>query len=201
MTDLKDDISYMRRLAEQGRSGPILGGTFFVAAGIVFGATCLADWAARAGHLPISGWGFLYLWLGAFVVFGAVWCALYFRLRNFAGKATSASNAAFGVAWSACAVGVFVALAAVEIVAAVIKAPIVLNAYVPMIFVFYGMAWFTTAAIARRPWMFAAAVGSFAFSLIMAAMAENTLQSPAMGVGLLLLLTLPGLRLMKEEAR
>jgi len=201
MTDLKDDISYMRRLAEQGRSGPILGGTSFVAAGIVFGAACFADWAARAGHLPISGWGFLYLWLGAFVVFGAVWCALYFRLRNFAGKATSASNAAFGVAWSACAVGVFVALAAVEIVAAVIEAPIVLNAYVPMIFVFYGMAWFTTAAIARRPWMFAAAVGSFAFSLIMAAMAENTLQSPAMGVGLLLLLTLPGLRLMKEEAR
>jgi hypothetical protein len=70
-----------------------------------------------------------------------------------------------------------------------------------MIFVFYGMAWFTTAAIARRPWMFAAAVGSFAFSLIMAAMAENRLQIPAMGVGLLLLLTLPGLRLMKEEAR
>ena len=132
---------------------------------------------------------------------GAVWCALYFRLRNFAGKATSASNAAFGVAWSACAVGVFVALAAVEIVAAVIEDPIVLNAYVPMIFVFYGMAWFTTAAIARRPWMFAAAVGSFAFSLIMAAMAENRLQIPAMGVGLLLLLTLPGLRLMKEEAR
>ena len=201
MSDPKEDISYMRRLAEQGSSGPILGGTFFVAAGIVFGATCFADWAARAGHLPISGWGFLTLWLGAFVVFGAVWCALYLRLRSFAGKATSASNAAFGVAWSACAVGVFVALAAVEIVAAVIEAPIVLNAYVPMIFVFYGMAWFTTAAIARRPWMFAAAVGSFAFSLIMAAMAENRLQIPAMGVGLLLLLTLPGLRLMKEEAR
>jgi hypothetical protein len=49
--------------------------------------------------------------------------------------------------------------------------------------------------------MFAAAVGSFAFSLIMAAMAENRLQIPAMGVGVLLLLTLPGLRLMKEEAR
>ncbi|MGA7712592.1 MAG: hypothetical protein WCA81_11870 [Rhizomicrobium sp.] len=201
MSDAREDISYMRQLAEQGRRGPIVGGTFFVAAGIVFGAACLADGAARAGLLPISGWEFLYLWLGAFAVFGLVWRALYFRLRSFPGKATSGSNAAFGIAWSACAVGVFVALAAVEIVAAVINAPIVLNAYIPMIFVLYGIAWFTTAAIARRHWMFAAAAGSFAFSLIMAALAENKLQVAVMGLALLLLLTLPGLLLMKEETR
>ena len=196
---VKDDISYMRRLAEQGRSGPILGGTFLVAAGLVFGATCIVDWAARSGWLPISGWGFLYLWLGAFAVFGAVWFALFFRLRTYPGKTTSSANAAFGVAWSAVAVAVFVALAAIEIVATVINAPIVLNAYMPMIFVLYGVAWFTSAAMARRPWMYWAATGSFAFSLIMAALAENRLQIPAMGLALLLLLTLPGLRMRKEE--
>ena len=199
MSDLKDDISYMRRLAEQGRRGPILGGIFLAAAGVVFGATCFIDWAARSGLLPISGWEFLYLWLGAFAVFGVVWCVLFFRLRRFPGKATSAPNAAFGVAWSAIAVAVFVALAAVEIVATVVKAPIVLNAYTPMIFVLYGVAWFTSAAMARRPWMYWAATGSFAFSLIMAALAENRLQMPAMGLALLLLLTLPGLWMMKEE--
>ena len=196
---VKDDISYMRRLAEQGRSGPILGGTFLVAAGLVFGAACIVDWAARSGWLPISGWGFLYLWLGAFAVFGAVWFALFFRLRTYPSKATGSANTAFGVAWSACAIGVFVALGSVEIVATVINAPIVLNAYVPMIFTFYGIAWFTSAAMARRTWMFAAAASSFVVSLIMAALAENTLQVAVMGVALLLLLTLPGLRLMKEE--
>jgi len=200
MADLKEDISYVRRLAEQGRSGPILGGTFFVAAGIVFGVTCFVDWAARLGLLPISGWGFLTLWLGAFAVFGVVWCVLFFRQRRFPGKATSAANAAFGVVWSALAVAVFVALAAIEIVAEVIKTPIVLNAYVPMIFVLYGVAWFTCAAIARRPWMYWAAAGSFAFSLIMAALAENKLQVAVMGLALLLLFTLPGLRMVKEEA-
>jgi len=199
MSDLKDDISYMRRLAEQGRRGPILGGIFLAAAGVVFGATCLVDWAARSGLLPISGWGFLYLWLGAFVVFGVVWCVLFFRLRTFPGKATSAPNAAFGAAWSAITVAVFVALAAIKIAATVVKAPIVMNAYMPMIFVLYGVAWFTSAAMARRPWMYWAAAGSFAFALIMAALAENRLQIPAMGLALLLLLTLPGLRMMKEE--
>ena len=197
---IKDDISYMRRLAEHGRSGPIFGGTFFVAAGVVFGASCIVDWAGRSGSVPISGWGFLYLWLGAFAVFGILWCALYFRLRNFPGKNTSASNAAFGVAWSACAVGVFVALAAMEIVAVVVKTSIVLNAYIPVVFAFYGIAWFTTAAITRRRWMFAAAAGAFAYALIMGALAENPLQTLAMGVGLQLLLTLPGLQLMREEA-
>ncbi len=198
---LREDISYMRRLAEQGRSGPILGGMFLAAAGLVFGATCFVDWAARSGWLPIFGWGFLYLWLGAFAVFGVIWFALYYRLRSFPGKAASPSNAAFGVAWSACAIGVMVAFASVEIIAAVIKSPIVLNAYIPTLFAFYGVAWFSSAAMARRPWMFAAAAGSFAFSLIMAVLAENKLQIAVMGVALLLLLTLPGLQLMKEEAR
>jgi hypothetical protein len=198
---IQDDISYMRRLAEQGRSGPILGGMFLAAAGVVFGATCFVDWAARSGVVPISGWGFLYLWLGAFAVFAVVWFVLFFRLRTFPGKATSASNAAFGIAWSACAVGVMVALAAIEVVASVVKSPIILNAYVPMIFAFYGVAWFTSAAMARRRWMFAPAAGSFAFCLLMAALAENMLQTPAMGLALVLLLTLPGLQLMKEEAR
>jgi hypothetical protein len=199
MADLKDDISYMRGLAEQGRRGPILGGMFLAAAGVVFGATCFIDGAARSGLLPIAGREFLYLWLGAFAVFAVVWCVLFLRLRHFPGKATSASNAAFGVVWSAIAIAVFVALAAVEIVAEVVKAPIVLNAYVPMIFVLYGVAWFASAAMARRPWMYLAAAGSFVFALTMAALAENPLQTPAMGVALLLLLTLPGLRMMKEE--
>jgi len=198
---MREDISYMRQLAEKGRSGPILGGTFLVAAGLVFGATCFVDWAARCGWLPISGWGFLYLWLGAFAVFGLIWFALFFRLRSFPGKAANPSSAAFGVAWSACAIGVFVALGSFEIIAAVIRTPIVLNAYIPMVFAFYGAAWFSSAAMGRRKWMFAAAAGSFAFSLIMAALAENRLQTAVMGVALLLLLTLPGLRMMREEAR
>lgn len=198
---VKDDISYMRRLAEQGRSGPILGGMFLAAAGVVFGGTCFIQWAAQRGLLPISDFGLRYLWLGAFGVFAVVWFALFFRLRSRASARSSASNAAFGVAWGGCAVGVFVALAATEIVAAVVKAPIVLNAYIPMIFTFYGVAWFSGAAMAKRSWMFAAAAGSFVFSLIMAALAENQLQIPAMGAALLLLLTVPGFRLMAEDAR
>ncbi len=201
MADVKDDISYMRRLAEQGRRGPILGGTFLAAAGVVFGGTCFVQWAGQDGLLPISGWGLLYLWLGAFGVFALVWFALFFRLRARAGSVSSASNAAFGVAWSSCGVGVLVAFAATEIVAAVVKAPIVLNAYVPMIFAFYGVAWFSSAAMARRSWMFAAAAASFAFAFIMAALAENRLQTPMMGVALLLLLTVPGFRLMVEDER
>lgn len=201
MTDAREDISYMRQLAEQGRKGQILGGAFLAAAGLVFGAACVLDWAARSGLLPISGWGFLYLWLGAFAVFGVIWFALYARLRSLPGKTTSSSNAAFGVAWSAIALAVFVALAAIEIVAAVIQAPIVLNAYVPIIFVLYGVAWFASAAMARRPWMYWAAAGSFAFALIMAALAENRFQIPVMGLALLLLLTLPGFRLVSEEAK
>ncbi len=198
---IQDDISYMRRLAETGRRGPILGGAFLAAAGVVFGITCIIDWCARSGLLPIGGWGLHYLWLGAFALFAVVWVVLFLRLRSGPGKSASTSNTAFSASWSAIAIGVFVALAAVEIVANVLKAPIILNAFVPMIFVFYGIAWFSSALTAKQPWMYWPAAGSFLLCLVMAALAQNPLQTAVMGLGLILLLTLPGLKMMASEAK
>ena len=37
MSDVRDDISYMRQLAEKGSRGSIIGGTFLGAAGLIFG--------------------------------------------------------------------------------------------------------------------------------------------------------------------
>jgi hypothetical protein len=203
MSDIREDISFMRNLAEKGRRGPILGGTFLFAAGVVFGGTCFVQWAVWDGliGLTFTGPHVLYLWLGASAAFAVIWFALFFRLKSRTGAKQSASNAVFGIAWSACAIGVLTAFAAIWIIAAAVGSNIVLNGYVPMIFSFYGVAWFTSAALANRRWMYAAATGSFAFCLIMAALADRPVQLLVMGLALLLLLSLPGLQLMREEAR
>ena len=197
---LKEDISYMRRLAETGRRGPILGGAFLAAAGLVFGAACFVHWAAMSGRLPIGGWGILYLWLAAIAVFAVVWFVLFFRFRAREQAAPSATNAAFGLAWSICAVGILMSYASVMIVAHVLKAPIVLNAYLPIIFTFYGVAWAVCAAMARRRWMYVPAVASACFALILAALVQSPLEMAVMGLALLLLLTAPGLKLMRQES-
>lgn len=201
MSEVHDDISYMRRLAEQGRRGQILGGTFLAAAGIVFGATCFIQWAAVIGLLPMTDRGALWLWLGAFALFTVIWFALFFRIRRRPGVAASSSNAVFGIAWTGSAIGIIAALASVHVVSLVLKVPVVLTAYVPMIFVFYGVAWFTSAALTRRIWMYWPAVASFAFGPVMAALTTSRFQVAAMGMALLLLLTLPGLKLVVDEPR
>ena len=42
MTDqdaIRDDIAFMRALAEEGRNGPLVGGPMLLAAGLSFGST------------------------------------------------------------------------------------------------------------------------------------------------------------------
>ncbi|HEY0281884.1 MAG TPA: hypothetical protein VGC27_04590, partial [Rhizomicrobium sp.] len=103
--------------------------------------------------------------------------------------------------WIGSAVGITVACVAIAIVAFVTHTPIVMQAYIPVIFAFYGVAWFVAGALARRGWMYVAAAVSYAAALLLAALTGNPLQVLAMGVALLLLLTAPGLMLLSEEIR
>jgi hypothetical protein len=205
MTDdsLRDDISFLRRMAESGRKGPILGGIFLMMAGVVYGGACFVSYLGRHGMtpIPVRDWSELTLWLTASAVFVVLWAVLFIRTMRGGKAVSSASNATFGTIWSACGVGMIVAFLTTLLVARKLAAPIVLNAYVPVIFAFYGTAWIASAALAQRRWMFVAAAASFLFAGVLALLAENDLQSLAMGGGLLLLLAMPGLKLLKDEAR
>lgn len=197
-TSLREDISFLRNLAESGRKGPILGGIFLAAAGIVFGGASFLDFAAMQGWFPVRGTS---LWLGASAVFVLLWFVLFFRLKASGKVAHSATNASFGVIWSAIAPGVLTAFGTTLLISNRMQSGIVLAAYVPVIYAFYGTAWFASGALARRSWMFIAALGSFAYAFVIAFMTDSPYQSVAMGGGLLLLLTLPGLKLAADEAR
>lgn len=198
---LKDDISYMRRLAEQGRSGPILGGTFLAAAGLVFGGTCFLHWAAATGRLPIPGHDLMNLWWGAFVVFAVIWLALFFRLRARAAASASSSNAAFGIAWTAGGIGIVVAVITTAITARVMHAPQIQELNASLVFAFYGTAWGVSAALARRAWMLFVAAAAFVAAPVLAYLTGTDVQLPAMGIALLLTLFVPGVRMMMEEPR
>jgi hypothetical protein len=194
-----DDISYLRKLAESGRSGPILGGIFLAAAGIIFGAASILDFAAMRGLFPVRG---SELWLGASGVFTLIWLVLFFRMRCTGTAASpSQTNATFAAIWMACAPGVLVAFGTTVLIAHQSNNLAILSAYVPVIYAFYGTAWFASAALARRSWMFLAALGSFVFAFVIALFSNSEYESLAMAGGLLLLLTLPGLKLAKDEAR
>ncbi len=198
---IRDEISHLRKLAESGRKGPILGGIFLAAAGVVFGLACFVSWAGHAGLFSFGASRELYLWLGAFAVFAAVGLVIFLRMRSQAPQSATATTALFGTIWAACGAGIMMVFVSTFIVAYMVHSFVVLNTYIPAIFAFYGTAWFASGGLAKRGWMYVAGGVSFVFALILALLAGTATQIGVMGLALLLLLTLPGLRLVADEAR
>ena len=199
---LHDDISYLRKLAESGRKGPILGGVFLAGAGVVFGIAALVNGAADIGWIPLRGDGLLYLWLGASVVFALFWIVMFSRLRGRPqAEGANTSTMVFGTTWSACGAGVMVCFLCTLIVARMTGVQVVLTAYIPVIFAFYGTAWFISAALAKRGWMVIAAIAAYAFAFVIALLTYSAAQTFVMGGALFVLLTVPGLRLAADETR
>jgi hypothetical protein len=197
---LREDISYLRQMAESGRKGPIMGGIFLAGAGAVFGGACFVDAARQHGLLPQSLTS-LQIWLGAAAVFAVFWVAMFLRLMKHGKPVAAAPNAVFGTIWSASGIGVMVCFLTTLLIARELHSDVVLAGYVPVIFAFYGTAWFASAALARKAWMHVAGAGSFAYAFAVALLIDSPWITLAMGAGLLLLLTLPGLKLVADEAR
>ncbi|MGB8601150.1 MAG: hypothetical protein WCD42_03030, partial [Rhizomicrobium sp.] len=119
MSDLREDIHYLRELAEDGRRGPILGGLFLASAGIVFGLACFVQWAALSRQFnaaPFVGGGF---WCAVFAFYTLIWLVLFRRERRAKAAVTGRSDQYFAAIWGSLALGIIVGGAALAIVAAV----------------------------------------------------------------------------------
>ncbi len=114
---LKDDISFMRSLAQAGQGGPISGGAFLVAAGGIYGAACLAQWAGLhhlAGLEPgVTQWSFL----AATAVWLVIWIALVAAQKKRALSGAAGANRSFAIGWTAVGAAIMVNVAAVWIAA------------------------------------------------------------------------------------
>jgi hypothetical protein len=197
---LRDDISYIRSMAEQGRRGPILGGAFLAAAGLTYGGAAVLQWLVqtRAASLPIS---IPQIWIGASVLFALVWLVLFFRLRGSGAQAPGATQFAFGMAWSGCGLGILAMLGALSIAGARMNVPQLMEANGFVAFAFYGTAWFVSGALARQVWMFAVALAAFATTLLLALLIGTPAELLAFAAGLLLTLTVPGFVLASRGGR
>src|SRR4051812_36060115 len=69
MQSVRDDIAFMRALAEEGRTAPLVGGGILLTAGLVFGAASLGHYAVMSGLIHVSPWAYPVVWFGAAVVF------------------------------------------------------------------------------------------------------------------------------------
>ena len=201
MTDqnnaIRDDIAFMRALAEEGRQTPMLGGSVLLAAGLIFGTAnglgayltaTRNSFANSAGALP----------LGAVLVFFVVLAILK---RKHAGRpgASSPVNRATGTMWRAVGWSIMLMVAALGVAAWRLNDWRLMAALPIVIFALYGAGWQVAAAMTRSNWLRWVAFGSYAAAGLTAYFASDPAASSLIStVGLLTLVAAPGFVLMRQ---
>ena len=160
---LGDDIAFMRALAEEGRAGPVAGGSILLASGLSFGTASLAVWAGVTWRLIRENWEVGVIWTISLAIFLA--CLFFSKATK---TPRGGSSRAIGVAWSGAGCSIFFVGLSLAVMAVRGNDAYVANAFLPFILVIYGSAWFVAAALTRTHWLYAVASGSFAMALVTA---------------------------------
>lgn len=195
---IQDDIAYMRALAHEGRHAPLLAGPVLVAAGVVFGAANLGQWAIQSGVVSVDPWAQLWLWIGAGVVFAGVLTVLIGRMKGKPGY-NSSGNTAVGAAWGGVGYGIFVTwlgLVALAVKSGDWRWMMVMPT---IVLVAYGSAWMVGAAMTRTRWMTMTALLSYAGAVAVAWFADSPAVYLVFTVVLAAVALIPGLILMRQE--
>ncbi len=198
MQSLKDDIAFMRALAQDGQTAPPLGGAIMVLAGAVFGLGSIAQWAVLSGLLRLSGMAVMGMWIATMVVFMVGLFVLKGRMGSKPGV-HSPSNKASGAVWQGIGWAIFAAFFALA-VATWRTHDILLISFAPtVILLFYGVGWGLSGVMSGQRWMRYTAWGSFVAAVALAFLVGNPAQYLAYAACLFLLAVVPGIVQMRQE--
>ncbi len=195
---VRDDIAFMRALAEEGSQVPLLGGGVTLAAGLIFGAAAVIHWLLVEGILKASPWALMIDWIGSGMIFGIV-CYLLVRRGNAQPGASSSVNRATGSVWSAVGLAIFTMFLALMAMAWIMQSPAIFNVFPVLILALYGAAWTVAADLSGQLWIRTVALGSFIAAVVMALLATSSFLMLAYAAALLLLAALPGYILLRRE--
>ena len=196
MTDdnqtLRDDIAFMRQLAQAGGEGPMRGGAILTMCGLVFGSASLVTWWA-VNH-DMGGRIFPIVWIGSMVLF----LALFIPLKNRTPRHGSTRQIATGMAWSCIGFASSAIWISLVLMAWRSHHPEVMAALAPVYLSLYGGVWFMSALLWRKPWLWVTAYASCAAALASAWFSQDgAIFWLVYGVSLLAVLTAPGLYMMR----
>ena len=199
MQTVRDDLAFLRTMAEGGRQPGRHTGVILATGGFAYGLASCAAWAVLDGRLPGGTAAIWAPWLLATVVFYAV---LFAALRGVTRgeRARPGPNQLSGLAWAAMGGVMFSVILATVVANVVTGSPLVWTS-IPSIFIaLYGAGWTVAAAAAGRGWMRGVALASFAGAVALAFLAGRAEQYLAYGAALMLLGGIPGLALMRAPS-
>jgi hypothetical protein len=199
MQTLKDDIAFMRALAQEGSAVPLLFGGVMVAAGLIFGVASVLQWMMTSGVLVVpSDWFLLANWVVAGVAFAVALNILLRRAKSRPGFNGSV-NKATGAAWSGVGFAIFSSWAGMTAIGLTTGDWKVMNMFPVLILALYGAAWFVAAVMSGKGWIKLIALGSFVGAAGMGALAASPHLMLGYAACLVVLAVIPGLVLIHQE--
>jgi hypothetical protein len=196
---LKDDVAFLRGLAQGGATATVKEGAILAAIGMIFGLVGAQYWAMDAGLLPAPAWIRPWLWLDGLVVF---LIAIAVISSKFRGPPPGAASRALSAAWTG--VGTALICADLGLVAAArrLSLPLLAPWVFPLIlFTLIGAAWGVAFAVRRRKALALLAAGSFAAAVLCGVLMGRPEEWLALSGGLVLLLGVPGAVMARAAGR
>lgn len=202
MTDdvkaIRDDLAFLRALAEDGRRTPLLGGSLLAAAGSCYGLASFVQWLVLARIVAIPQVWVFAVWLVAMALHLTIQGVLVRRLSARPGMASAANRASRDV-WRAVGVGCFVLMTAVAVASWRARTGLLIGFAPSIILVLYGAAWWVAASVSRLAWIRLVALASFAAAIALGFLVGQVAVWLFYAAALFLLALVPGLALMRQE--
>lgn len=185
---LKDDIAYLKALADSGQGKSLGGGIILMAAGLLYASASVVQWMAMAHVGTVGGAASNLAWIIATLVFMAVLMAVKLRWRAEGWGSNSAS-----VAWKGVGIGCFFIFAALALATWRSQSALLIEFAPSIVFILYGAAWIAMGTALRLNWVQVTGWASFAGALITAWFIGQASSYLIYAAGLIVLAFLPGL--------
>jgi hypothetical protein len=193
----RDDLAFMKAVAEDRGPLPSLLGAHLLAAGAPFGLNVIYAWAGIRGFVPWPAEWQVWSWAPAAVVY-TPW--LFVLL--FAGRRATFGPSGRGFAGPWAGVGLMTVMTvSVLAVATPATGPQVWLVWPALAVTIYGGAWASAAFASGRYWGLVVAAGCFATAIACSALINTPEHWLAMGLGLLLFVAVPGWLMMRRARR
>lgn len=196
--NLRNDLEWLRSLAESGRSGPLQAGPYLVAGGAWFGGASLVLALDQLRVVALPETGQTWLWAVSAAGFLATLALLIYRGRH---DAERGPNRLINAAWSAAGVTMFVYWLASSLLALRLDNGIVMVTMAPAVMSIYGLVWWIKGSLTDTRWMRVLALLSFASVLLLALAVGSRYAWLSYAVALAATALLPGLYLMAEARK
>lgn len=200
--DIRDDLAYVKALAEEGRDTPLVGGVHYVTWGAVISAAAFLSWLNAIGVIAL-GVLQMPMWIGAFAIGWGLSLFLGPRQSAKPGAATRGNRTASAV-WFA--IGVFITSFWAGLMVVHdnftdygVPAYFLFNLMFPIAFGLYAIAFYATAAAANVGWLKGFALLALGFSMVSLLFMITPYQPLIAAIGTVLCAVVPGVILMRGE--